>query len=193
MKMTKILRAVVSLLSLSLLLPTAGATRQDKDAIKVPLDLTLRLELLSELNSESSKKGDKFTCKVLSLGDYEKAVVTGNISGIRSRGEKDKITEISLVFDTITLADGRTGKFSCRIVEVLDPPPVADDLLVARSPRKRDTLKPTARSSAGGILGGFSGIGGVGRGSLTNVLSEAGPGIKLDKGTLFDVLTVAPR
>src|ERR1044071_6357428 len=70
------------------------------------------LQLLSPISTAASKKGDKFSCKVLTPIEFAGAVVEGHVRSVKRSGKADKESKIDLAFDRVTLADGRTATFS---------------------------------------------------------------------------------
>lgn len=204
MKCRNLISIIVATAYLILSLPANSLCDSRENQVLVPADSTFRLELLSHISTETNKKGDEFTCKVLEPSRFANSYVSGRITKLKSSGKATGKSEIALAFDMITLPDGRSGQFSAQITDVYDVVDTADQgkagedgKIKARSLRKRDTLTIAGATAlgiiVGAILGGAKGaaIGGaIAAGiAVTNTLATKGPDLKFDTGTQFDVRT----
>jgi hypothetical protein len=176
--------------------------------VVVPRDMIFRLELLSPISTATNKKGDEFTCKVLSPTEFANAYVSGRIVKVKSSGKVSGKSKMALAFDRITMPDERTGKFSGEIMEVYDVEGTADrgradneGTVTSKSLRKRDALKIGIAGGIGALLGGiFLGregaiIGGaIAAGfALTNTLTTKGPDLTFKERTQFTIRTDTRR
>src|ERR1044072_3538933 len=118
MKKIAALVLLITILFLSLSHTSLGAY-QSKSGV-VPADTKFSVELLSPISTQSNKKGDEFTCKVLAPSEFADALITGIVVRIKAAGKTTKKSEITLAFDRITLPDGRSGVFSGVVLEVYD-------------------------------------------------------------------------
>lgn len=147
------------------------------DALDVPDNTLVRLRLNEQLNTKTSRQGDRFTARVLDLRGFEGATVAGHIATLNRSGRMTGRTEMSLAFDTITMPDGRTGSFHGQVEEVhaSDSVKAVDqEGNVESSSRTRDT---TVRSGGGAALGAIIGaIAGGGRGAAIGAVIGAGVG-----------------
>ena len=84
----------------------------------VPDGLSIRIRLTSPISTRTNQQGDRFTAVVLDPSDYADAEVSGHIGKLTRSGKATGKTEMALVFDTIRLRDGRTGRFSAQIERV---------------------------------------------------------------------------
>lgn len=181
--------------------------RQGRGEVVVPKDLTFALELLSPLNTETNKKDDKFDCKVLSPIEYAGATVSGHLRKVKRAGKGKGKSEIDLSFDTITLADGRTGQFNAQVKEVNDVSNAAADgradaegTVKGKSRVKVSVKRAVIGAAVGGILGGIlAGPQGAAAGAaigasigVTTTLATEGANLDFKSGTQFTVLTNAP-
>lgn len=202
-------KKIVSLVALAFLVlpqpPVLG--RQEAGEVLVNKDEVFALELLSPIDSKTSRKGDKFDCKVLSPVQYAGAIVSGHIKKVKSSGKANGKSELDLGFDTITLPDGRAGNFNAQIKEVNDVTNAGNDGqadvegTVKGKSRSKITIKRAAAGAAigaivGGVIGGAQGAGigaaiGAGIGATTTLATE-GPNLEFKTGTQFTVLTNAP-
>lgn len=187
-------------------LSSARALPQRRE-ILVPRDVTFALELLSPISTETNKKDDKFECKVLSPVEYAGATVSGHLRKVKRAGKGKGKSEIDLSFDTITLADGRSGKFNAQVQEVNDVVNAADDgradpegTVKGKSRVKVSVKRAVIGAAVGGILGGIiAGPKGAAAGAaigasvgVTTTLATEGPNLEFKSGTQFTVLTNAP-
>ena len=195
--------AAVIIYLLALVPPAAHGTSAMSEVF-VPGDVEFKLELLSPISTQANKKGDEFTCRVLSPQEFANAYVSGRITKIKASGKVSGTSEIAMAFDRITMPDERTGKFSAQIVEVYDAVGAAqggradeEGRVSGKSTRKRDALKIGTATAIGAIIGGLLGgaqgaaIGGaIAAGlAITNTLKTKGPDLRFDQGAQFVVRT----
>jgi hypothetical protein len=177
--------------------------------LPVPPNTKVSLLLLSTISTATSKKGDKFSCKVLTPAEYEGAVVEGHIRDLKRSGRADKESKIDLAFDKITLPDARVDDFNGTVVEVFDVISVgdqgrADNEGTVRS--KSTTVKTSIkRAAAGAVLGAvIGGLVGGGQGAAvgaaigagigaTTTLASKGSDLEFRDGTQFTVECNGPR
>ncbi|MBC8028516.1 MAG: hypothetical protein H7Z16_00225 [Pyrinomonadaceae bacterium] len=189
-----------------LLLPGEVRTKPDGELL-VEKDVTFALELLSPLSTEVSQKGDKFECKVLSPAQLAGSIVSGHIRKVKSSGKGKGKSEIDLAFDTITLTDGRMGRFNATVLEVNDvahasKEGVADNEGTVKGKSrvkigvKRAVTGALIGAGIGALLGGAKGAAagaaiGAGAG-VTSTLATEGPNLEFKTGTQFTVRTDSP-
>src|SRR5258708_38474119 len=102
------------ILSVPLVLPlTANAV--DEPELPVPPNTKLSVQLLSPLSTASNRKGDKFSCKILTPAEYAGAIIEGHIRGLKRSGKANKNSNIELAFEKITLPEGRSVDFSAMV------------------------------------------------------------------------------
>jgi len=89
------------------------------NVISIPHDTVMRVELMSNLSTDASQKGDRFEVKVLEPKEYEGATLTGTVTQVQRPGRAKGVAELQLSFDEIHLADGRSAKMSAQVIEVL--------------------------------------------------------------------------
>jgi hypothetical protein len=107
-----------------------SARGTDNPEMLVPSDTKLSLQLLSPISTATNKKGDKFSCKVLTPAEYAGAIAEGHIRDLKHSGKADKESKIDLAFEKITLPDGRSSDFSATVSKysMLLPPAIRDAL-----------------------------------------------------------------
>ncbi len=181
--------------------------QQRQEALFIPGNLHFSLELLSQLSTASSQKGDKFSCKVLAPVEYLGAVVEGHVRKSKRSGKEKGKSEMDLAFDTITLTNGTSGVFNATVAEVFDVTGAADQgradsegTLNGKSTIKRNAIKIGVGTALGAIIGGLLGGGkgaaigaAIGAGvSATTTLAQRGPDLEFKRGTQFTVITNGP-
>src|SRR5438128_8857160 len=148
------------LLALIMLCPTVAYATDGPD-LPVPANLKLSVELLSPISTTTNKKGDKFSCKILTPAEYAGAIVEGHIRNLKRSGKANKDSNIDLAFEKVTLSDGRNADFSATVVEVFDVVNAgnggrADNEGTVRN--KSTTVKTSVkRAAAGALIGGLIG------------------------------------
>lgn len=131
--------------------------------IIIPRDTELMLELQSDLSTETSREGDKFSAKIVSPAEIAGATVEGRISKVTKPGRLKRRSELSLSFDRIILTDTRWSNFSAILTEVM---PVkgdnvrrvdAEGTAIGKSSFKDDGIKVGAATGTGLVIGAVAG------------------------------------
>ena len=191
-----------------LLLSGMIAFAVEEPELPVPANKKFSLQLLSPISTATGKKGDKFSCRVITPIEYAGAIVEGHIRNLKRSGKANKDSKIDLAFDSITLPDGRTADLSATVVEVFDVKNVAsqgradNEGTVANNPStvKISVKRAAAGAIIGGVIGGLIGGGqgaalgatiGAGVGVTTTLISR-GPDLEFRTGTQFTVEINAP-
>jgi hypothetical protein len=180
----------------------------DEPEMLIPAKTKLSLELLSPISTATSKKGDKFSCKILTPAEFAGAVAEGHVRSVKRSGKADKESKIDLAFDTITLSDGRTANFSATVVEVFDVLNVGEQGRADNEGtiRNKSTAVKTSikRAAVGALIGALVGgavAGGQGAAvgaaigasvGVTTTLATKGPDLEFKVGTQFTVETNGP-
>jgi hypothetical protein len=174
----------------------------------IPANTKVSIELLSPISTATGKKGDKFTCKVLTPAEYSGAIVEGHIRNVKRSGKANKDSKIDLAFDRIVLVDGRLADFNATVVEVFDVPSIGDQgradnegLIRNKSTTVKTSIKRAAIGAligavVGGVVAGGQGAAvgaaiGAGLG-VTTTLATRGPDLEFKAGTQFTVVTNGP-
>lgn len=171
--------------------------------VSVANDTEMVLRLSDTLNTKTSKTGDRFTATVLSPAEYEGATVYGHIAKLERSGRMTGRTEMALAFDSITLRNGRSGRFDAQVEKIHESESVKsvdEEGNVQTSSRSKDTV---IRSGGGAALGAIIGaIAGGGKGAAIGAIIGAGAGagsvyiqgnkdLILEPGTEMTVRTAA--
>ena len=129
--------------------------------VLIPANTKVSLQLLSPISTATSKKEDKFSCKVLTPIEFAGAVVEGHVRSVKRSGKADKESKLDLAFDRVTLTDGRTATFSGTVIEVFDVVNVKDQGLADNEGtiRSKSTTVKTSikRAAAGALIGALVG------------------------------------
>jgi len=190
------LAAVVVLSTLGTLSSDAQtrSTRRVAPRPLVPAGTQLRVRLNDTLSSKESRVGDRFTATVVNPSRYDESTVNGHIRSIRKSGRVKGRTTMSLAFDSVRLADGRTGVLRGEVLRIYDSDSskVDEEGRVQSGSRGRQTLKRSGIGAvAGAVIGGIAG-GGKGAAIGTIVGGAAGAGsiavegskeLKIESGT----------
>ena len=172
--------------------------------LTIPHDTIMRVELMSNLSTDASQKGDRFEAKVLEPKEYEGATLQGSVTQVQRAGKVKGTAELQLSFDEIRLPDGRAAKMSAQVIEVLqtgasegvgkvDP----EGGVKGKDSTKSDVTKVGAATGIGAVIGAIFGGGsgaavgatiGAGVGTA-GVLRERGKDIYLRQGQQMRIRT----
>ena len=174
-----------------------GSTRRTGGAILIPSDTVLRAELLTNLSTDATQRGDRFQARVIEPGEYAGAMIDGRVTTVRRPGRVRGTGELQLSFEKISLPDGRWTEFRGQLIEVtrrrsdgvgdVDP----EGGVRGRSTTRDDAIRIGTGAGVGAVLGAIVGggvgaaigaaVGGaVGAGS---VLTQRGDDVRLPRGT----------
>jgi len=167
-------------------------------------DTIMLIELLSDLSTEASQKGDHFQARVIEPKEYEGATIEGQVVSVKRPGKAKGTAQLQLSFEQIRLPDGRSAKFSGQVIEVIangssqGVGKVDTEGGVQGSDSTRgDVKKVGAAAGIGAVLGAIFGGGsgaavgatiGAGVGTA-GVLSERGKDIHLAQGQQLRIRT----
>ena len=85
----------------------------------LPRDTILGIELLNNLSTEVSQKGDRFQARVVDSGPYQGAVLEGHVERVQRPGKAKGTAELQLAFDKISMSNGRSSKLVAQVIEVM--------------------------------------------------------------------------
>jgi hypothetical protein len=143
--------------------PDAAYQARHSPTIIIPRDTELILELDTDLNTQSSREGDRFTAKVVGPGEIAGATVEGRVAKVRSPGRIKRRSEIVLSFDRLVLTDNRWTNFAATLTEVM---PIKGDNVkrvdnegtaIGQSSLKGDAIKIGGATGAGAVTGAVIG------------------------------------
>jgi hypothetical protein len=172
----------------------------------IPSDTVLRVELLNNLSTDVSQRGDRFEARVVEPAQYADAVVTGRVTSVKRPGRLRGSGELQLSFQQIRLTDGRWANFNAQVTEVVETRTDtnvgdvdSEGGVKGRSTTKDDVTKVGAATGIGAIIGAIAGGGkgaaigavigaGVGTGG---VLTASGKDVRLPRGQQLMIRTSA--
>lgn len=171
--------------------------------ILIPTDTELVIELISDLNTDQNKEGDKFQAKIVSPNEINGALIEGKITKVQKPGRVKRRSELSLSFDRIILTENRWSNFGAILMQVL---PIKGDnvskvdvegTVEGQSSLKGDVVKVGAATGTGAVVGAVVGgpVGaavGAGVGAAFGVgavVVERGKHVKLTKGQQLRIKT----
>jgi len=173
------------------------------DEVFIPANTVMIVEMLTNLSTEASQRGDRFQARVLGPAEYEGAMIDGRVTRVKRPGKIKGTAELQLSFDQIRLTDNRYANMSAQVVEVI---PMGDDTVggvddeggvKGKDSTKGDVTKIGAATGIGAIIGAIAGggkgaaigaaIGGaVGTGG---VLATRGKELRLPSGQQLRIRT----
>jgi len=99
--------------------PTQTDNTSDPNGPSVlPRDTILRVELMNNISTEVSQKGDPFHARVIEPGPYQGAILEGHLQQVKRPGKAKGTAELQLAFDKITL-NNRSAKLVAQVIEVI--------------------------------------------------------------------------
>jgi hypothetical protein len=175
----------------------------DGAVLPIPAGTKVSMELLSPISTSTSKKGDKFSCRILTPAEYVGAIAEGHIQELKRSGKADKDSKINLEFDSVTLPNGRRAELNATVVEVFDVVNTSDQGRADNegTVRNKSTTVKTSvkRAVAGALIGAIvggviAGAPGAAQGAMigagigvSTVLATRGPDLNFKEGTQFTV------
>lgn len=182
----------------------APTTTNSAGLIVIPRDTIMRVELLSNLATDASQKGDRFEAKVVEPAEYEGAIVLGQVTRVQRPGKVKGTAELQLAFEQIRLPDGRSAQMSAQVIEVL-PTGTSQGVgkvdqeggVKGKDSTKGDVAKVGAATGIGAVIGAIFGGGsgaavgatiGAGVGTA-GVMRERGKDIYLYTGQQLRIRT----
>lgn len=173
------------------------------NVIRIPGDTVLVVELLHDLSTDLSQRGDTFQARVLEPREFQGAIIDGVVSDVKRAGKVKGKSELQLSFERIRLQDNRQANMSAQVIEVV---PTSDNNagkvdkeggIQGSGSKKDDAKKVGVGSAIGAVIGAIAGGGagaavgaaigaGVGAGG---VLMTRGKDLKLYRGQQLHIRT----
>jgi hypothetical protein len=173
----------------------------------IPPGTSMTIELLNDLSTDITQRGDRFQARVIDPREYEGAIIDGRVTRVKRAGRVSGKSELQLTFDHIRFTDNTGANFEAQVVEVIDTGS-SDGVgdvdpeggVQGKSSKKDDVSKVGAATGIGAIIGAIAGGGkgaaigaaigaGVGTGG---VLSRRGKDIRLSRGQQIIIRTSSP-
>jgi hypothetical protein len=170
----------------------------------IPSNTVMTVELLTNLSTDTTQRGDRFQARVLEPREYEGAMIDGRVTRVKRAGKVGGRAELQLTFDHIRFNDNRGANFEAQVIEVIDnggSEGVGDvdteGGVKGKGTTKDDVAKVGASTGIGAIIGAIAGggkgaaigaaIGGaIGTGG---VLSQRGKDIRMPQGQQMRIRT----
>jgi hypothetical protein len=155
---------------------TGGATTTGDFVI--PNGTQVVAVLNSDLSTQTTRDGDRFTMTVRSPSEYDGATIEGRVTNVNRSGRITGRSEMTLDFDTIRLRDGRSYRFA-GILEAARTPGnevvrVDNEGAIREGSQTERTITRTAIGTAVGAIIGA--IAGGGKGAAIGAVIGAGAG-----------------
>jgi len=171
----------------------------------IPNGTRLNARLENNISTRASQPGDRFTMTVTSPYQYSGAVIEGHVENANTSGRLSGRANVTLVFDSIRMNDGRNSRFAGTVdsVRLLN----GDTVSVNNEGTVRDnnqTTKAVTRAGVGAVLGAIIGaVAGGGQGAAIGATVGAGAGagsvliqgrdnMELAQGSEFAITASAP-
>ncbi len=169
----------------------------------IPAGTELRVELLTNLSTDVTQKGDRFEARVVGPPEYQGAMLEGHVTRVKRAGKVKGNSELQLAFDKIS-SNGRWTDIRAQVVEIEDNGAsegvgeVDEEGGVRGKDRtKDDVAKVGASAGVGAIIGAIFGggkgaaIGAVLGGAVGTggVLTSRGKDIRLEHGQYLRIRT----
>lgn len=85
----------------------------------LPRDTIMRIELLNNLSTDASQRGDRFQARVIDPNNFQGATLDGHLEQVQHPGKAKGKAELQLAFDKITMPSGRSSKIVAQVIEVI--------------------------------------------------------------------------
>jgi hypothetical protein len=169
----------------------------------IPRDTVLRVELLTNVSTETSQRGDRFQARVIEPADFQGAMIEGHVSLVKRPGKVKGNAQLQLTFDQISL-NGNWTNFKAQVIEVVDNGTSQgvgkvdqEGGVEGKSRTKDDVTKVGTSAGVGAIIGAIFGGGSgaaigaaIGGGIATGgVLTTKGKDIRLEHGQTLRIRT----
>jgi hypothetical protein len=174
----------------------SGAPQRQIGSLDLPMDTTMRIELLTNLSTDATQRGDRFEARVIEPAEYEGARIVGRVTRVKRAGKVRGSAELQLNFEQISLPDGRFTNLNAQVIEVVGQSTgnvgeVDEEGGVrGQSTTKDDVTKVGAGAGIGAIIGAIAGggkgaaIGAVIGGSIGagGAITSRGKDVRLERG-----------
>jgi len=186
--------------------PQSQSTQSGNLNNNVPRDTIMRVELMNNLTTDASQKGDRFQARVLEPNQFQGAVLEGHIEQVKRPGKAKGNAQLQLAFDEIKMPSGRSSRISAQVIEVIPNGGSqgvgkvdSEGGVQGQSSTKGDVQKVGGAAGIGAVIGLIAGGGagaaigatiGAGVGTA-GVLTQRGKDIRLDQGQQLRIRTNA--
>ncbi|MEO8435914.1 MAG: hypothetical protein ABI596_13525 [Pyrinomonadaceae bacterium] len=170
----------------------------------IPRGTVMRVELLTNLSTDATQRGDRFQARVLEPGEFAGAMLDGRVTQVKRAGKLKGAAQLQLSFEQIRLSDNRWTNLSAQVIEVI-PNQTSEGVgqvdseggVRGEGSTKSDVTKVGAATGIGAAIGAIAGGGkgaaigaaiGAGIGTAS-VVTDEGKDIHLRQGQELRVRT----
>ena len=187
--------------------PNSPATGQVTDGFIIPDGVALVTRLDTNLHTDRTRAGDRFTLTVVSPSQYEGATIEGVVANVDRGGRVTGRTEMVLNLNQIRMTNGQTYRFDGVIESVRTVNGETVSLDTEGRVREDDsqTERTVKRGAIGAAVGAIIGaIAGGGKGAAVGAVLGGGAGagsvyvqgrndLELMSGSEVTIRAIAPR
>lgn len=171
--------------------------------VLIPKDTEIIVEVLGNISTEDSQRGDKFLAKVVAPEEIKNTIIEGRVEQVKKPGRVKGNGELELSFDRIVINDKRWSNFNATVIEAL--PMRGNNIksideegtVQGKSSIKSDTVKVGAATGTGAAVGAIAGgpvgaaVGAAVGGAIGvgGVLITRGKHINLEQGQQLRIRT----
>ncbi|MEA2204214.1 MAG: hypothetical protein QOE77_990 [Blastocatellia bacterium] len=148
--------------------------------INIPRDTVMRVELLTNLSTDATQRGDRFQARVIEPAEYSGAILDGRVTQVKRAGRVKGSAQLQLSFEQIRLTDNRWTPLSAQVIEVIHSNTSqgvgdvdSEGGVRGQNTTKRDVTKVGAATGIGALIGA---IAGGGKGAAIGAAIGAGVG-----------------
>src|SRR6266516_4805908 len=98
---------------------TAVYNSTGRATVTIPRNTVMRVELLTNLSTDATQRGDRFQARVIEPSEYEGAILDGQVTQVKRPGKVKGTAQLQLSFEQIRLPDNRWSHLSAQVIEVI--------------------------------------------------------------------------
>ncbi|MEP6706303.1 MAG: hypothetical protein ABJC05_02220 [Pyrinomonadaceae bacterium] len=91
----------------------------NRGTVTIPRNTVMRVELLTNLSTDATQRGDRFQARVIEPSEYEGAILDGQVTQVKRPGKVKGTAQLQLSFEQIRLPDNRVSHLSAQVIEVI--------------------------------------------------------------------------
>src|SRR2546423_12838248 len=88
----------------------APVNNSPDNAFVLPRDTIMRVELMNNLSTDASQKGDRFQARVLEPSQFQGAILEGHLEQVKRPGKAKSNAQLQLAFEQIKMPSGRASR-----------------------------------------------------------------------------------
>ena len=172
--------------------------------VTIPRNTVMRVELLTNLSTDATQRGDRFQARVIEPSEYEGAILDGHVTQVKRPGKVKGTAQLQLSFEQIRLPDNRWSQLSAQVIEVVHTSASqgvgdvdSEGGVRGESTTRSDVTRVGTATGIGAVIGAIAGGGkgaaigaaiGAGIGTA-GVVTEEGKDIHLRQGQELKIRT----